>query len=102
MNPSVCPHTPPASFIAFHCRALVLTNAALPEWEEDATVVALWRHARTNGVRGENHWVQRLRLQLSPRSTPHPLPLRSPNGQQYSSSGLELAYFGAAQSSTLP
>ena len=83
--------------------ALVLTNAALPEWEEDAQ--PSWRFglsARTNGVRGENHWVQRLRLQLSPSLDTASTPVEvTSNGQQYSSSGLELAYFGGASPQSL-
>lgn len=73
-----------------------LDRAPLHEWGADAH--PSWRFglsARTNPHRGENHWVHAVRLELGPSlETARSRVEVTANGQQFSSDGAALLYFG--------
>lgn len=78
---------------------VVLRNAALTEWRDDAK--PSWRFgfgARTNHIRGENHFVEHVVLDLGPGLDPQTVDVSvTSNGQQYApmSDSVRLRYFGA-------
>ena len=78
---------------------VVLDQAPLPEWQADAR--PSWRFglsARTNEVRGENHFVHRVKLEVGTSLDVRDVSVEvSANGQQYSRDSTRLVYFGDAQ-----
>ena len=77
----------------------VLVDAPLPEWRTDSK--PSWRFgfgARTNHIRGENHFVHNLALDLGPGLDPESVGVSvTCNGQQYApqAADVRLGYFGA-------